>query len=220
MHLDVASRLCVFLTAVVVLAAGCTSSSTTPLVSSRHGNRQSSSAPVSRQASVASRVMWRSPYVTLRYPSRWVRTIYDGAPATVVNPIVYLSERHLGGPCPPQGRGPSDRPGPTTCFNGSWQVPDDAAIIRWTFIEIPSAIEYRIQPGRHLRIDHLPAKLFMSRKGCEGVPGATIRAAIKRSTQPYDYSFLAMNACVGRHAPPGDISAIEAMIRTAKVNRG
>lgn len=158
--------------------------------------------------------------MTLSYPSRWVRTTYDGAPATVVNPIGFLSERRLGGPCPPQGRGPSDRPGPTTCFNGSWSVPDDAAIIRLALIEIPSAIEYRVQPGRHLRVDHLPAKLFESRRGCAGIPGTNIRAAIKQSTRPYDYSFLAVNACVGPHAPTGDVSAIVAMIRTAKVNAG
>jgi hypothetical protein len=98
-------------------------------------------------------------------------------------------------------------------------VPHDAAIIRWALIEIPSAIEYRLQPGRRLRVNHLPAKIFKSTRGCAGVAGTTIRAANKLSPEPYDYSFVALNACTGPQAAPGDVRAIEALFRTTRSAR-
>lgn len=69
---------------------------------------------------------------------------------------------------------------------------------------------------RHVRIDGRPAKIFMSNARCDGAPGTLIRAAITLADVSEASDYVDMNACIGRHAPAGDINAVETMIGTAK----
>jgi hypothetical protein len=96
-------------------------------------------------------------------------------------------------------------------------VPDDASIVRWALVQIPSATEFAIQRGRRIRVDRLPAKLAVVAHGCDRGAGTSVNAAIKASRNRYDYSFVSMSACVGPNAPRGDVAAIRRMVITAHV---
>ena len=54
---------------------------------------------------------WRDSELTIQFPAAWVATDFRGAPAPTAFPLVYLSENHLGGPCPTIGAPPDRRGG-------------------------------------------------------------------------------------------------------------
>ena len=98
-------------------------------------------------------------------------------------------------------------------------MPDDASIIRWELVQIPSATEFAVQHGRRIQIDRLPAKFAVVAHGCDSGAGTSVSAAIKASRNRYDYSFVSMSACVGPNAPRCDVAAIRGMVITAHVGK-
>lgn len=132
----------------------------------------------------------------------------------MVFPYVFLSEHRLGRPCPPPGSGPTDKPGPSTCFDQSWGAPADGIIVTWTEDQLPNPAWYRAAPGRNTTIGGHPAKLHAAATtGCDGMSTATgISAVIKTTRDSTQYGFLRVVACIGPDAPASEEPSVYTML--------
>jgi hypothetical protein len=164
--------------------------------------------PIASPTTASGLRRWGHAGLIIHFPASWVATNFRGAPAPTAFPLVYLSEYHLGGPCPADGAPPSNVPGPTTCFNGPDVVPDNAVIIRWLKIELPTS-SADDQPGRRVTIDHRQARIQSSR--------SEVDAAIPLTTDPRDYEYFEMQASFGAHAPHSDRAAVYTMLNTLRI---
>lgn len=145
---------------------------------------------------------WSGDGFRFVYPPTWQVTRYIGPDATVVFPFVFLSEHHLGGPCPapastnrgalpPTGSSP---PGPKTNF------PTPPGIGR------PLAATPRLRGT--------PRNSIQPRRAA-----ATASAASPTSPQrprpagtPATDDFLRIEACIGPNAPASEQPSVHSML--------
>lgn len=144
------------------------------------------------------------PALAFQYPPRWHMTKYTGMPATVFDPILYLSEQQVGGTC-----SHPDRQRTTNCFNGDWPVADDGVVIRWGYSTIRGG-GLASHPGtRTTRLGGHRAKIFIT-------PGE-VDAVI--TVGPTQNGYFTMQATFGTHASAADRAAIEPMLQTVRIRQ-
>jgi hypothetical protein len=110
--------------------------------------------------------------LTIRIPPSWWVTPFLGEPATVVFPLMHVSNFTLTGPCAslvPATQARSD------CFGAQWSAPRGGAVLAWTDEQIPGPIEYRLEPGRSVSIGPYRGKMAVT----YDARGTTIEAAVR-----------------------------------------
>jgi hypothetical protein len=155
-------------------------------------------------------------------PRAWQQIRYQGVPATVVYPIVFLTDGRLAGRCV---NGP---PG-SACtgqawFAPHWTTPSNGVLLSWLNVTIPGPATDRhflsYVHARTVTVAHRPAKIVRGPvTSCPTGTTLEIDAYIQQSRTGYPGDRLDMRACLGAHAPATTRHAVMRMLHSLRFGR-
>jgi hypothetical protein len=192
------------------LSVGCSAggSSTTSFTSSRPAGRDSG----------ATSWLALGGGADVLVPRAWQRVSYHGLPATVVFPIVFLTDGKLQGPCV---TGRRNNPACTgqAWFARGWKTPSHGVLLDWlaTSFPTPPSDKHFLAyiHARKITLDHRPAKITKGPvDSCPTGTATEIDAYIQRARSGYPGARLDMQACLGPHAPSTTRRAVMRMLNS------
>jgi hypothetical protein len=155
-------------------------------------------------------------------PPAWQQVRYYGEPATVVFPIVFLTDGNLNGRCVTGP--PSSACTGRAWFAPGWKTPSNGVLLDWLNITIPMPatdrdfLSYVDAPT--IMLAHRPAKIVDGPvSSCPTGTADEIDAYVQRSRTGFPGIRLDMRACLGAHAPPTTRQAVMRMLRSLRFGR-
>ncbi|MBE7195761.1 MAG: hypothetical protein INR66_25195 [Gordonia polyisoprenivorans] len=154
----------------------------------------------------------------VRVPDGWQHIGYFGQIATVVFPVVFLTDGRLTGRCV---TGPyAKRCTSSTWFAPHWKVPANGVLLDWLDVSIPGPQHQEPRfpgtRGHAIVLARRPAKLYSgtATTSCPSSAASEIDLVIQRSRRGYPNSRLDMRACFGPRASLHTRQSVRYMIHS------
>jgi hypothetical protein len=148
-------------------------------------------------------------------PSGWSWSRFQGAPATIVFPLIYVSSQKMPTQCTGVARTSCWR---SLAFPTSWRTPRDGVLVEWSEYENPTLSGHSLMyvHGRRTTIDHRRAKISRPPPDAQTCPAGTASQLVAFVAGPGALRFD-MTACFGAKASPQLVDSVDAMLRSLDV---